>query len=141
MKVDNEADNVPDYQVQRESSGAAPRIQIPKLSPDFVRKMYQSLNKTQASIFYAVQDWCFKRVWSHSPEPFFYFVSGGAGCGKSHVIKCIHEEATKIQRQLPRFRDQGDMSQPAVLLTAFTGTAAFNISGKTLHSLLKLPKS
>ena len=30
---------------------------------------------------------------------------------------------------------------PAVLLTAFTGTAAFNISGKTLHSILKLPRS
>ncbi|KAJ8358089.1 hypothetical protein AAFF_G00035090 [Aldrovandia affinis] len=38
------------------------------------------------------------------------------------------------------FRDEADMSQPAVLLTAFTGTAAFNISGKTLHSVLKLPK-
>uniref|UniRef100_A0AAY4BKL5 ATP-dependent DNA helicase n=1 Tax=Denticeps clupeoides TaxID=299321 RepID=A0AAY4BKL5_9TELE len=33
------------------------------------------------------------------------------------------------------------MSRPTVLLTAFTGTAAFNISGKTLHSILRLPKS
>ncbi|KAJ8406878.1 hypothetical protein AAFF_G00291540 [Aldrovandia affinis] len=33
------------------------------------------------------------------------------------------------------------MSQPAVLLTAFTGTADFNISGKTLHSILKLPRN
>ncbi|XP_028323580.1 E3 ubiquitin-protein ligase TRIM68-like [Gouania willdenowi] len=33
------------------------------------------------------------------------------------------------------------MSQPAVLLTAFTGTAAFNIEDKTLHSVLKLPRS
>ncbi len=30
---------------------------------------------------------------------------------------------------------------PTVLLSAFTGTVAFNISGKTLHSLLKLPRS
>ncbi|KAM9330695.1 uncharacterized protein PAF06_017011 [Gastrophryne carolinensis] len=30
---------------------------------------------------------------------------------------------------------------PSVLLTAFPGTAAFNISGNTLHSLLKLPRS
>ncbi len=30
---------------------------------------------------------------------------------------------------------------PTVLLSAFTGTAAFNISGKMLHSLLKLPRS
>lgn len=30
---------------------------------------------------------------------------------------------------------------PTVLLSAFTGTAAFNISGTTLHSLLKLLRS
>ncbi|KAL3986446.1 leucine-rich repeats and death domain-containing protein [Sarotherodon galilaeus] len=138
---ENEMDIVPDYQVSGSNSGAMPAIIAPKLSPDFVRKMYQSLNETQASIFYTVREWCFKLVWGHCPEQFFYFVSGGAGCGKSHVIKCIYEEATKILHQLPRFRDQADMSYPAVLLTAFTGTAAFNISGKTLHSLLKLPKS
>ncbi|KAK0145565.1 ATP-dependent DNA helicase PIF1 [Merluccius polli] len=134
-------DNVPDFAVDRTSSMAVPAIEAPKLSPDFVRKLYRSLNETQASIFYTVRDWCRKRVWGHNPDQFFYFVSGGAGCEKSHVIKCIHEEATKILRQLPRFRDQGDMSTPAVLLTAFTGTAAFNISGKTLHSMLKLPRS
>uniref|UniRef100_A0A9J7Z8N9 ATP-dependent DNA helicase n=1 Tax=Cyprinus carpio carpio TaxID=630221 RepID=A0A9J7Z8N9_CYPCA len=48
---------------------------------------------------------------------------------------------TKILRQLPRLREEGDLSVPTVLLSAFTGTAAFNISGKTLHSLLKLPRS
>ncbi|KAK7882853.1 hypothetical protein WMY93_029027 [Mugilogobius chulae] len=32
-------------------------------------------------------------------------------------------------------------SKPTVLLTAFTGTAAFNICGTTLHTLLKLPRS
>ncbi len=138
---ENERDNVPDFQVNCESSGAVPAIEAPKLSPDFVRKLYQSLNETQASIFYTVREWCLKRVWGHNPEQFFYFVSGGAGCGKSHVIKCIYEEATKILRQLPRFRDQADMSMPAVLLTAFTGTAAFNICGKTLHSILKLPRN
>ncbi|KAE8287246.1 hypothetical protein D5F01_LYC15215 [Larimichthys crocea] len=138
---EDEMDNVPDFAVDRSSSIAVPAIEAPKLSPDFVRKLYQSLNETQASIFYTVREWCLKRVWGDNPEQFFYFVTGGAGCGKSHVIKCIHEEATKILRQLPRFRDQGDMSTPAVLLTAFTGTAAFNISGKTLHSMLKLPRS
>ncbi|XP_051816503.1 uncharacterized protein LOC127537664 [Acanthochromis polyacanthus] len=134
---DNEEDAVPDFDV----SLPAPRIEVPRLSPDFVRKMFQSLNETQACIFYAVRQWCLQRVWGHNPEPFHYFVSGGAGCGKSHVIKCIHEEATRILRELPRFRDMADMSQPAVLLTAFTGTAAFNIAGKTLHSVLKLPRS
>ncbi|KAE8291448.1 ATP-dependent DNA helicase PIF1 [Larimichthys crocea] len=142
LEPGNEDDeDVPDYQVNNDRRGVLPRIDAPVLSPDFVRKMYQSLNETQASIFYSVRDWCLKRVWGHNLEPFYYFLSGGAGCGKSHVIKCIYQEATRILRELPRFRDQADMSQPAVLLNAFTGTAAFNISGKTLHSMLKLPRS
>ncbi|KAE8281772.1 ATP-dependent DNA helicase PIF2 [Larimichthys crocea] len=142
LEPGNEDDeDVPDYQVNNDRRGVLPRIDAPVLSPDFVRKMYQSLNETQASIFYSVRDWCLKRVWGHNLEPFYYFLSGGAGCGKSHVIKCIYQEATRILRELPRFRDQADMSQPAVLLNAFTGTAAFNISGKMLHSMLKLPRS
>ncbi|XP_069378951.1 uncharacterized protein [Paralichthys olivaceus] len=136
---ENERDDVPEYEVTRD--GTVPAVEAPKLSAEYVRQLYRSLNETQASIFYAVREWCLKRVWGNNPDQFFYFVSGGAGCGKSHVIKCIYEEATKILHQLPRFRDQADMSMPAVLLTAFTGTAAFNISGKTLHSILKLPKS
>ncbi|KAM3842119.1 uncharacterized protein ACN63O_022831, partial [Diretmus argenteus] len=66
---------------------------------------------------------------------------GGAGTAKSHLIKCIYTEATKILSTLPRVREERDMSMPTVLLSAFTGTAAFNISGKTLHSILKLPSS
>ncbi len=65
-----------------------------------------------------------------SPQPFLYFLNGGAGVGKSHVIKSIYMEASKILRRLPCMREHTDISQPTVLLTAFTGTAAFNISGK-----------
>ncbi|KAL1268497.1 hypothetical protein QQF64_033860 [Cirrhinus molitorella] len=54
---------------------------------------------------------------------------------------CYNTEATKILRQLPRLQEEGDLSMPTMPLSAFTGTAAFNISGKTLHSLLKLPRS
>uniref|UniRef100_A0A671TM37 ATP-dependent DNA helicase n=2 Tax=Sparus aurata TaxID=8175 RepID=A0A671TM37_SPAAU len=138
---DQNGEDVPEFGTKKDKGSSMPRIEAPELSPDFVRKMYQSLNETQASVFYSVRQWCFELVWGHNPEPFYYFLSGGAGCGKSHVIKCIHHEATRILRELPRFRDHADMSQPAVLLTAFTGTAAFNISGNTLHSILKLPRS
>ncbi|XP_035990057.1 uncharacterized protein LOC118561925 [Fundulus heteroclitus] len=137
VEQDEEQDPVPEYQMDV----TLPAIEVPKLSPDFVRQMFRSLNQTQSSIFYAIRHWCLQRVWGQNPEPFFYFLTGGAGCGKSHVIKCVYQEATKLLRQLPRLRDVGDMSQPTVLLTAFTGTAAYNISGKTLHSILKLPKS
>ncbi|KAL1268866.1 hypothetical protein QQF64_034229 [Cirrhinus molitorella] len=139
---EDEQDDVLEYQILHEDGdGVVPQIEAPQMTAEFVRKMFRSLNETQAAIFYTVRQWCQKCVWGHNPEQFFYFVSSGAGCGKSHVIKCIHTEATKILRQLPRLWEEGDLSVPTVLLSAFTGTAAFNISGKTLHSLLKLPRS
>uniref|UniRef100_A0A803JSB7 ATP-dependent DNA helicase n=1 Tax=Xenopus tropicalis TaxID=8364 RepID=A0A803JSB7_XENTR len=108
---ENEQDDVPEYQVLRDD-GVVPQREAPQMTAEFVRKLFRSLNETQAAMFYTVHQWCQKRVW-----------------------------ATKILRQLPRLRDEGDLSMPTVLLTAFTGTAVFNISGKTLHSLLKLPRS
>ncbi|KAF7642557.1 hypothetical protein LDENG_00255870 [Lucifuga dentata] len=68
-----------------------------------------------------------KRVCGLNPEQFFLYINGGAGTGKSHLIKCIHSEAFKILCKLPRNADEV--------------TAAFNISVMTLHSLLKLPRS
>lgn len=55
------------------------------------------------------------------------------------VIRCIYQTATKILHQQIPWPSRH--LQPAVLLTAFTGTAASNISGKTLHSILKLLRS
>ena len=136
----NEQDEIPEYSHTRRES-AAPMFEAPQIDPTVMRKMYQNLNQTQASIFYTVRKWCIRRVCGQSADQFFYFVTGGAGTGKSHLIKCIYTEASKILRRLPRITEERDMSMPTVLLTAFTGTAAFNISGKTLHSVLKLPRS
>nr|DAA01286.1 TPA_exp: replicase/helicase/endonuclease [Danio rerio] len=138
----NEQDDIPDYIVSRSVSNTAmPLVEAAQLNPAQIRKMYQSLNQTQASIFYGVRDWCKKCVSGENPQQFLYFLNGGAGVGKSHLIKCIFAEATKILQRLPCMREHTDISKPTILLTAFTGTAAFNISGKTLHCLLKLPRS
>ncbi|XP_026102347.1 uncharacterized protein LOC113073807 isoform X1 [Carassius auratus] len=138
----NEQEDVPEYTASTSVSNTAmPLMETAQLNHAQIRRMYQSLNQTQASIFYAVRDWCKRCVSGESPQPFQYFLNGGAGVGKSHVIKSIYAEASKILRRLPCMREHTDISQPTVLLTAFTGTAAFNISGKTLHCLLKLPRS
>lgn len=55
------------------------------------------------------------------------------------VIRCIYQTATKVLHQQSPWPSRH--LQPAVLLAAFTGTAASNISGKTLHSILKLLRS
>ncbi|CAJ1069182.1 uncharacterized protein LOC115579693 [Xyrichtys novacula] len=135
-------ENVPDYNVRSDvRQESAVTIEAPEIDPVVLREMYQNLNQTQASVFHTIREWCLKCVCGSKPEQFFLYINGGAGTGKSHLIKCIHAEASKILRRLPRNAEEADISKPTVLLTAFTGTAAFNISGTTLHCLLKLPRS
>ncbi|KAL2076326.1 hypothetical protein ACEWY4_028078 [Coilia grayii] len=137
---DNEQDDVPEFRKKTDRQTAVPLVECPALSSTELRQMYQSLNQTQAAVFYKIRDWALRYVNGHKPDQFFYFVTGGAGTGKSHLIKCIYNEVTKILRRLPALHEEEDISTPTVLLTSFTGTAAFNISGST-HSILKLPKN
>ena len=65
----------------------------------------------------------------------FLFLSGSGGTRKSHVIKMIHKDVSyffDLYKQTIR-------DDPLVLLSAYTGTTAFNIEGITLHSALCLP--
>ena len=61
--------------------------------------------------------------------PPLLIVQGGAGTGKSTVIDVISQQMEKI------LRTPGDNpDHPYVIKAAFTGTAAANIKGQTLHS-------
>lgn len=69
-------------------------------------------------------------------RPFHIFITGGAGgTGKSQLIKAINFEASRLF-----FRSSSSPDALSVLLTAFTGTASFNIGGSTIHSLFSLTK-
>ena len=60
---------------------------------------------------------------------------GGAGTGKSTVIKAISQGVQYILRQ-----EVGtDFTGPRVLLTAPTGKAAYNIKGLTIHRAFYIP--
>lgn len=70
--------------------------------------------------------WCQQRVKSKKhgpiPDPFYLFLSGGAGTCKSHVISAIYQMA---QRTLQSEGDSPD--EVKIVLAAPTGCAAFNV--------------
>ena len=98
--------------------------------------LLRSLNEKQRRIFYKVREWCVRTANGEQQKPFHVFITGGAGTGKSHLIKCIYYEATRL---LAKTLDNPD--DLTVLLTAPTGTAAFNIHGSTIHSAFGIFKS
>ena len=101
-------------------------------SREDILPILRSLNKEQKQIFYFVRDWCLQTTRGNKPEPFHIFVTGGAGTGKSHLIKAVEYEATRLLSKSCSLPDK-----QTVLLTAFTGTAAFNIRGCTIHHAFK----
>ena len=68
------------------------------------------------------------------PKPFQIFLSGGAGVGKSFLIKAI----TEYLKRVLRYPNQ-NLDQPSVLVTASTGKVATDINGIALHSAFQLP--
>ena len=101
-------------------------------SREDILPVLRSLNKEQERTFYFVRDWCLQKTQGHGPDPFHIFITGGAGTGKSHLIKAIEYEASRLLAKSCSLPDK-----QTVLLTAFTGTAAFNIGGCTIHHAFK----
>lgn len=77
-----------------------------------VIKKYKNLSNEQKIAL----EWCMKRE--------SVFITGGAGTGKSYLIRKIIDELEKNNLK--------------ILITASTGTAAYNINGRTVHNALGL---
>ena len=70
-----------------------------------------------------------RREGNLSPLATLMMVHGGAGAGKSTVINILAQWTQKILQ-----REGDDIDCPCVIKCAFTGTAASNIEGQTLHA-------
>ncbi|XP_017471887.1 PREDICTED: ATP-dependent DNA helicase pfh1-like [Rhagoletis zephyria] len=68
-------------------------------------------------------------------QPFYEFVGGGAGVGKSRLISAMYQTLNHRLNSVPG----SNPSSLKVLLSAPTGKAAFGIGGLTLHSIFSLP--
>ena len=108
------------------------------------------LNKEQREIVEYNRQWVKDQIFrlkkGQSLKGYKVFLSGPGGTGKSTVIELIHRDITELFRAcFVRNDNTGfdfDFSpdDPTSLLTAFTGTASFNINGSTMHSLFQLMK-
>ena len=100
----------------------------------------RTLNDMQGEIFNIVLNWAKKFVQnlkSTNPaplEPITMFLTGGAGVGKTHLVKCIYQSLAKILVY------KGDeLDKPRVIKLAPTGIAAVNFDGTTIHTGLNIP--
>ena len=73
----------------------------------------------------------------YSNEQQLLVLHGGAGTGKSTVIKTLSESLNRIMCRIPG----RDFDGCSYLLMAPTGKAAYNIRGQTIHRALKVPAS
>ena len=108
-------------------------------SAEYCKKMRQ-LNKEQQNIVQYHRKWCKSviRAARHNepfPKAYKVFISGPGGVGKSHVMDLLKNDTYRLLRHLPSVHPHDVLS----LVCAPTGTAAFNISGMTIHSTFFIP--
>ncbi|KAL5006836.1 hypothetical protein ScPMuIL_015642 [Solemya velum] len=88
-------------------------------------ELLRSLNKKQREFFDHVIHWMKTR---HN-KPFHLFLTGGAGVGKSIVIRCLYQALHRLLCS----KEGEDPEEIRIILCAPTGKAAFNINGSTIH--------
>ena len=102
-----------------------------RMSEDDYLMMCRRLNLIQRRIFLHTLH-CFK---TNKQLPMYLYIGGGAGVGKSTVIRALYEGLVRFFNSLPSTNPDAIK----VLLAAPTGKAAHNIHGMTLHSAFALP--
>ncbi|XP_062567926.1 uncharacterized protein LOC134230168 [Saccostrea cucullata] len=96
-----------------------------RLSDSEYLKLLRSLNVKQREFFNHVVQWV-----KTKKEPIYTFLSGGAGVGKSVLIRALYQA-------LHRYLCSTEGENPddiRILLCAYTGKAAYNIGGATIAS-------
>ena len=100
---------------------------------DEYNELMRKLNQGQRTYLMGLKD-----IVESNQLPIYHLITGGAGVGKSVLIKAIHQTLIRYYAQDPQF---SKVEEPTVLLAAPTGLAAFHINGLTLHSAFSLTVS
>ena len=119
----------------------APTSTVNLLLPnDQFYQMCSQLNEGQQVLFNYIMKYATECRFAENnnklpQEPFYIFLSGGAGVGKSFLVNVI----TEYLKRVLRYPSQTPNEEPSVLVTASTGKAATGVNGTTLHSAFHLP--
>ena len=100
-----------------------------RLPEDQYQDLIRCLNVKQLEIFTHVLQWI-----KTKEEPMRIFLTGGAGVGKSKVIDALYQT---LHRYLCGTEGENP-EEIRILLCAFTGVAAFNIGGTTIHKAFNI---
>ena len=104
-----------------------------KINETTTQEVYFRTTRTLNSKQKALYDHCMKAA--TSSERMLIFITGGAGVGKSVLMRDLHEGFTRYYARL-----RGSTpDRIKVLRMAPTGSAAFNIGGETINRGLKVP--
>lgn len=101
-----------------------------KLDENEFQNLFEMLNQDQRNYVMHVAN-----HFENSKKQLLHFFTGGAGVGKSLVIKTLYQTLFRILNSSP----VSNPDDPKILLCAPTGKASFNIGGQAIHSAFKLP--
>ena len=124
-----------DYDIGQDLGIARKRLEndhlpLGEMQNDEYRAMVQGLNAKQKEFFYNVLHHA-----KTKDEPLYTFLTGGAGVGKSVLLRTLYQALLKYYT-----RGAGENPDDIqVLLCAPTGKAAHNIGGNTIHSTFCIP--
>ena len=107
------------------TSTACVECHAERIPDDQYLEIMRTLNFKQREFFNHVLHWL-----KTKDEPIYAFLSGGAGVGKSVLIKVLYQA---LHRHLHSAEGE-DPDDVRILLCAFTGKAAYNINGVTIAS-------
>ena len=119
------------------------KTQYRKLANEMYKDLMTSLNERQNRILLNVLNNI------KTKKLFYYFISGGSGTGKSHLIKAIYYTVCRYLDCFDPESDDFDESNVNdidskkenlnIIKCAYTGRAAFLIRGQTIHGAFALP--
>ena len=116
-----------DIGIELQSTCSVPPVETSGilLPDDEYFQLLRSLNLRQREFFNHIVHWI-----KCKDEPVYAFLTGGAGVGKSVVIRALYQSLFRILN----LKDGENPDDKRILLCAYMGFAAFNISGQTICS-------